>query len=109
MQPQQEPIPALAPTLIQQKPRSSSATTGIVLSIVAFLLIMIAVAIRGAGIFAGLGSIAAFVALVFSIVGAVSCRATGVRRGMGIAIAGIIVSIVVLMLGVYAIQWVQQM
>jgi hypothetical protein len=109
MQPQQEPIPASAPTSIQQKPRSSSATTGLILGIVAFLLIMIAVAIRGAGIFAGLGSIAAFAAIVFSIVGAVSCRATGVRRGMGIAIAGIIVSLFVLMLGIYAIQWVQQM
>jgi hypothetical protein len=109
MQPQQEPIPAPAPTPIQQKPRSSSATTGLIVSIVAFLSIMIAVAIRGAGIFAGLGSIAAFIALVFSIVGAISCRATGVRRGMGIAIAGIFVSIFVLMLGIYAIQWVQQM
>lgn len=109
MQPQQEPIPVPISEPTQQKPRSVSATTGLILSIVAFLLIMIAVAIRGAGIFAGLGSITAFVALILSIVGAVSCRATGVRRGMGIAIAGIIASVFVLMLGIYAIQWVQQM
>jgi hypothetical protein len=107
MQPQQLPIQATAPT--NRKPLSTSAITGLILSGIAFLSVMVAVAIRGAGLFAALGSIAALAGLICSIVGAVSSRATGVRRGMGIAITGIVVSALVLFLGMYAIQWLQQM
>jgi hypothetical protein len=107
MQPQQIPVQTTAPA--NRKPMSTSAITGLILSIIAFLMVMVAVAIRGAGIFAILGNFATIVAFICSIVGAISCRATGVRRGMGIAVTGIALSVIVLFLGLYAIQWLQQM
>jgi hypothetical protein len=91
MQPQQLPIQATAPT--NRKPLSTSAITGLILSIISFLLIMTVVAEWIAPFFTFFGFLGSAASLVFSIVGAVSCRATGVRRGTAIAITGIVLSL----------------
>jgi membrane-associated HD superfamily phosphohydrolase len=92
------------------KPKSASAEAGFVLSIIAFLLVLIGMAVSNALVFGFFGLATSIAALVCSIVGAVSCRATGVRRGMALAVTGVIISAIMLFLGfAETIMWLQQM
>ena len=108
MQPQQLPVQTMAPT--NRKPLSTSAITGLILSGIAFLLVLIGMAVANALIFGFFGFILSAAGLICSIVGAISSRATGVRRGMGIAVIGIIISAIMLFLGFMETgMWLSQM
>ena len=97
MQPQQIPVQTTAPTY--KKPMSTSAITGLILSIIAFLMVMLIIATPLAPFLTFIELIAAVAGLVCSIVGAVSCRATGVRRGMAISVWGIVIALIAIFLG----------